>query len=517
MSRLTRKRIPILYLLVPALAMCVFGGSVFKPHAALGASGNGRIAFSGIDGQSNMQIYTVNADGSDVQQLTSDGNENITPVWSPDGTKIAYVGEDFSDQTDQIFVMNADGSDPVDITNDDSTQNAMPAWSPDGSKIAYVSSPSDYSTLSTINLMNVDGTNKTTLTDGTTEDFSPSWNPAGTKVAYICSDTQNVTQICAMDASGSNQQQVTSGTAIDYTSVAYSPSGTEFAYATYDTSNNDIVNVEQLGTMNTDGSNSHTLATADQTGVEDANWSPDGTKLIYQSWDNTEFEPRVYIITTDGSGETAISPDNQYTQGSSWQPVPTSDMDGDGITNAVEAAAPNNGDANGDGVADKFQANVTSIVDTVTGKYLSLQSNCSANAAVSAQAVPINYTDPAFSYPAGLVGFTLSCGSAGATATVTQYFYGIPTANTMVLRKYNVQNHTYVTVPGTVAAQVTIGGQAVTKVTYQITDGGPFDQDGSANGTIVDPAGLAVPSVGTPNTGIGGAFVFPRSRAAPSL
>jgi Tol biopolymer transport system component len=365
--------------------------------------------------------------------------------------------------------------------------------------------------------MHADGTHKTTLTDGTSEDYSPSWSPSGTKIAYICSDTQSVTQICTMDASGSNQQQITSGTAIDYTSVAYSPSGTEFAYATYDTSNNDIVNVEQLGTMNTDSSNSHILATADQTSVQYASWSPDGTKLLYQSLDNTEYEPRVYTIATDGSNEAVVSPDNQYTQGSSWQPIPTSDMDGDGITNAIESAAPNNGDANGDGIADKFQANVTSFVDPVTGKYLSLQSSCSANSAVSAQAVPSNYTDPAFSYPAGLVGFTLSCGSTGVTATVTQYFYGVPMVNTMVLRKYNAQNHTYATVPGATFAQVTIGGQAATKVTYQITDGGPFDQDGSANGTIVDPVGLAVPSVGTPNTGIGGAVLFPRSLAAPSL
>jgi len=517
MSRLTLSRIPAVGLLVVALGFYISGGILLHPHSVAGASGNGRIAFAGLDNQSNMQIYTADADGSNIQQLTNDASFHTFPVWSPDGTKIAYMADDFTDQTSQVFVMNADGSGQIDVSNDDSSQSGEPAWSPDGSKIAYSSIPADYSTSYTIKLMNTDGSNKATLTDGTNDAFYPAWKPDGSQLAFSCVDSGQVAQICTMKPDGSNLQQVTSGTAVDYTSVSYSPSGAEFAYATYDTSNNDITNIAELGTMNADGSNSHIINTADHSNVGNAHWSPDGTKLIYDSYDNSQFAQRIYTINPDGSNETTVSPDNQTTQTASWQPIPASDMDGDGILNSTEAAAPNNGDANGDGIGDKFQANVTSIVNPITTHYVVVQSDCTSNTSVSVQTLPIQYVDSGFHYPAGLLSFTASCGSSGTTAHVTQYFYGISALNTMVLRKYNAQTHAYTTVPGTTVSSVTIGGQVATKVTYPITDGGPFDQDGSANGTIVDPVGLAVPSVGTPNTGVGTPGLLPRILAAPSL
>jgi len=48
-----------------------------------------------------------------------------------------------------------------------------------------------------------------------------------------------------------------------------------------------------------------------------------------------------------------------------------------------------------------------------------------------------------------------------------------------------------------------VGGQPVLKVVYSVTDGGPLDEDGTANGVIVDPVGLAQDAVGPPNTGVG--------------
>ena len=494
--------------------ICTFGSTLFKPHTAVGAASNGRIAYTAFDTQSVGQIYTSNDDGSDIQQITNDANNSSNnPVWSPDGTKIAYTGEDFGDQSSQIFVMNADGTNKVDLTNDDNTQNSNPTWSPDGTKIAYGSSPSDYSTPSTINVMHADGSNITVLTDGANQDWLPTWSPDGNKLTFIGYDGNSISQIDTMNTDGTNIQPITSGTTTNYLSVAYSPSGTEFAYTTLST---DHTYTENLGTMNTDGSNSHTITTSNVSN-NNASWSPDGTKILYDDYDSTANLQRIYYINADGTNETAVSPDDQYAQGSSWQSVSASDTDGDSIANAVEDAAPNGGDANGDSTPDKNQANVTSFVDPVTNKYVSLQSNCTATTAVSAQTVPVSFVDPAFSYPAGLVGFTLTCGTTGATATVTQYIYGVTPLNTMLLRKYNSTTHSYTTIPGSTVTPATIGGQTVTKVRYQITDGGAFDQDGLANGVIVDPVGLAVPSVGTPNTGVGGSVLFPRSLAAPLL
>jgi hypothetical protein len=69
-----------------------------------------KIAFTwggGYTGES--QIYTVNSDGTDIQQITT-SQQHYFPVWSPDGTKFAYIGEDF-----RIWTMNADGTNKVQV------------------------------------------------------------------------------------------------------------------------------------------------------------------------------------------------------------------------------------------------------------------------------------------------------------------------------------------------------------------------------------------------------------------
>lgn len=176
--------------------------------------------------------------------------------------------------------------------------------------------------------------------------------------------------------------------------------------------------------------------------------------------------------------------------------------DNDGIAAAVEDAAPNGGDANNDGTLDSEQPNVTSLVSTVNGSYvtLALDASCAVTAA-NTQGVS-STEDEGYTYPYGMAGFTVNCGTAGYTTTVQQYYFGA-TGHDLVARKYNSTTHTYGTIPGATITDVTIGGQAAKLLSYQVTDGGPLDSDGSANGVIVDPAGLATVTIpGAPNTGL---------------
>ncbi len=182
--------------------------------------------------------------------------------------------------------------------------------------------------------------------------------------------------------------------------------------------------------------------------------------------------------------------------------------DEDGIVAAAEDAAPNSGDANSDGFPDSWQANVSSLVDPITNNYAVLETQgCDSNDTVGVTAEPSGSNADSYNYPAGLMNFTVTCSAPGATVTVTQYFYGLHASN-LVARKYNATTHAYTTIPGAVITQTTIGGEQAVKVVYNITDGGTFDQDGLANGVIVDPAGPAVlaattgSGVGAPNTGL---------------
>ncbi len=181
--------------------------------------------------------------------------------------------------------------------------------------------------------------------------------------------------------------------------------------------------------------------------------------------------------------------------------------DGDNTATATEDGAPNSGDANGDGFPDSWEDNVSSFVNPVTGAYTVLQvdglnpGDCHNTAAsVAAETAQANQ-DGTYSYPAGLMSFTVTCATPGATAKITQYFYGsYPGATTV--RKYNSNTHTYSVISGAQVGSTTIGGLPVVKAEYFVTDGGALDEDGAANGTIVDPSGPAVLAASAPNTGL---------------
>ncbi len=111
--------------------------------------------------------------------------------------------------------------------------------------------------------------------------------------------------------------------------------------------------------------------------------------------------------------------------------------------------------------------------------------------------------DNAFDYPQGFVAFTLRGCFAGETVHVTLTFQSDLSPSDVVARKYNATNHTFTTIPGFSVSQTTSDGKPALAISYDITDGGPFDQDGLANGTIVDPAGMAKAVISAPNTGLG--------------
>ena len=85
---------------------------------------------------SDAEIFVMNADGSNQRRLTQLRNVHILsrPAWSPDGTKLAFVGPHIGDYFAQVYVVNADGSSPRPVG-----RGVDPAWSPDGSKLAFTS------------------------------------------------------------------------------------------------------------------------------------------------------------------------------------------------------------------------------------------------------------------------------------------------------------------------------------------------------------------------------------------
>ncbi len=170
--------------------------------------------------------------------------------------------------------------------------------------------------------------------------------------------------------------------------------------------------------------------------------------------------------------------------------------------NFVSPTVPNLGDANGDSTDDAFQAYVGSISDT-NGIFSTVTvpsaGGCTLDTPEST-ATSTLATDTGFSPVVNLTGFTLYCPTAGATIPVTIIYDKVYNTSKAVLRHYNPTTHAYTTVAGATFGTTTIGGVQKTTVTYNITDGGAYDTDGTANGAIVDPVGISN-APDAPNTG----------------
>ena len=196
-----------------------------------------------------FQIYVMNSDGSNISQLTfpgpardstghvKDTTSNFQPVWSPDGTKIAFGST--RDTNPEIYDMDPNGSNVVRLTTN-AGQDAQPAWSSDGGGIAFVT---DRDGNAEVYVMNPDGTNPVNLTNNPNIDLTPAWSPDGSKIAFQSSRSNNVA-VWVMNADGSNPVRLT-GDDPPAGAPSWSPDGTRIAY-------------EQDGdiwVMNADGSN----------------------------------------------------------------------------------------------------------------------------------------------------------------------------------------------------------------------------------------------------------------------
>jgi Tol biopolymer transport system component len=156
-----------------------------------------RIAFSGrLPGATDDDVFSIGADGTGLVQLTNDPANDSLPAYSPDGSKIAFISG--RSGLDQVWIMGSDGSDPLQLTSDDTFKGQVPDWSPDGSKIAYAAGdPGD------VLVMDADGSDQHTVIGGPTDDFGPAWSPDGQQLAFIRFDDRTV-YVANADGSGAH-------------------------------------------------------------------------------------------------------------------------------------------------------------------------------------------------------------------------------------------------------------------------------------------------------------------------
>jgi Tol biopolymer transport system component len=219
-------------------------------------SSEGKIAFTSARawgaGGAMTELFTMNADGSDIRQITGPAGplavtgQKADPTWSPDGTRVAFSQQGGGALDGDIYVVTLGAGDPVNLTHHPGSDRE-PAWSPNGELIAFGSGRDGRSD---IWVMAPDGSSTRNLTDDREYDSSPVWSPNGRQIVFL----REGGNLHVMDADGANIQQL----------------------------------------MRAD------MPAADPT------WSPDGTRVAFTEWATGS----IYVVDADGTDLTRLTDGN---------------------------------------------------------------------------------------------------------------------------------------------------------------------------------------------------------------
>ncbi len=242
-------------------------------------------------------LWTVSNDGTDAQELVHfDGAYLYSAVWSPDGTRIAYVrgrNDENGNWMSHIWTVNVDGSHNNQRTEGD-VADRWPAWSPDGNKIAFERETGsgrdeEGNRLDSdrhIVVMTSYGNKPRTLNEGGAWERSPAWSPDGSQLAFWRDGFVTVS-----DTGGSNERRIHAAVYFDG-GLSWSPDGTRIAFVRGDRCRTSVVIADIDGPDEEVVVDEGLLTLAPR-------WSPDGQRIAFHTIDD-EGKHRTYVVGVSG-------------------------------------------------------------------------------------------------------------------------------------------------------------------------------------------------------------------------
>ena len=161
-----------------------------------------RLVFSAFISSGNIDLFTLAANGRDLQRLTDASGYDQSPSWSPDGGQIVFASNREDGRTMRLYVMNADGSEISRLLNFVDVVD-LPDWSPASEHVVferYTPGP----LVPIIHRVNADGSDLRELTLRADYARMPDISPDGEQVLYV----GNNASLWLMDIDGSNKREL---------------------------------------------------------------------------------------------------------------------------------------------------------------------------------------------------------------------------------------------------------------------------------------------------------------------
>ena len=298
--------------------------------AALGTAATAsEAAFSGVSGKLAFvragDIYTSQPDGSGVTPLTSGPAREADPSWSPDGTLIAFA----TDRDDPIpgactrcdwnvYTMRADGSDVRRVTIDTAADQG-PAWSPDQLQLAFTKHPSSAFDSPQLWKIDADGTDEVQVSESDCDSIlDPAWSSSGQVIAVACFSAQDVF-LFYYAPTGALTGGPVSGAPYGRQyepNLAPSSHAVAVAFEQFEDELDGFCPYAEIWAAGANLTNNVTFRCRSASPQDSSPaWSPDGAKIAFWS---DRGPTGVYVMGADGSNPTFIvegtKPD--------WQPIP---------------------------------------------------------------------------------------------------------------------------------------------------------------------------------------------------
>jgi TolB protein len=240
-----------------------------------------RIAYVTQNGR-QYRLEVADADGEGVQLALSSNEPIISPAWSPDGTKVAYVS--FEKKKPIVYVQNLVTRARTVIANEKGS-NSAPSWSPDGSKLAVALSKEGHTQVYTVN---ADGSGLRRISNSAGIDTEPQFSADGQSI-YFTSDRSGGPQIYRMSVTGGEAKRITFGGNYNI-SPRISSDGKTLAYISRRDGN------FQLYAL--DLTSGQELRLSDTTNDESPSFSPNGKYIMYAT--SSGRNKSLAVVSVDG-------------------------------------------------------------------------------------------------------------------------------------------------------------------------------------------------------------------------